>query len=118
MVEECKKLIDRNYYHSNLERKERIRKRNNSAKDKLRDYVAKILESGCVDCGNKDIRVLEFDHIEGKDYSISSLIRSASNMDKLNEELSKCEVRCANCHRIRYSLENNNWRNKYLKMPV
>ena len=55
----------------------------------------------CVDCGNSDIRVLDFDHIKGeKFYDVSHLVTKAYKLDKIINEINKCEVRCANCHRI------------------
>lgn len=53
----------------------------------------------CVDCGEKDIDVLEFDHIE--DYGpgnrmVWGWIRGSTR--RMMEEVARCEVRCANCH--------------------
>lgn len=58
----------------------------------------------CVDCGNADIRVLEFDHIERgpANRRISTLI---GTRNQLLAELEKCEVRCANCHMIRTGMQ-------------
>lgn len=56
----------------------------------------------CVDCGNDNILVLEFDHVTGnKLKAISIMVRNGSSIKKIKEEITKCEVRCANCHRIR-----------------
>lgn len=65
-------------------------------------YVDEILKnSSCIDCGNSDVRVLEFDHVRGeKILSISHCIRNAWRLDRLKEEIAKCEIRCCNCHRI------------------
>ena len=58
--------------------------------------VYKLL-SGCVDCGYRDnADALEFDHVEPK----HRLIGSYSSVSSCLPELRKCEVRCANCHRI------------------
>lgn len=55
----------------------------------------------CVDCGYSDVRALEFDHTQGcKSFTIGK--RITLQWDKLLAEISKCEVRCANCHRIRH----------------
>ena len=73
--------------------------------------IRRYLESHpCVDCGNPDIRVLQFDHIErGPDVRrISSLI---GTRNQLLAELEKCEVRCANCHMIRTG-EQLNWKTR------
>jgi hypothetical protein len=59
------------------------------------------LESGCVDCGYNDNPVaLQFDHIEdNKEFTIGQ--RAGNSMERLMEEVAKCEVVCANCHHIR-----------------
>lgn len=59
------------------------------------------LAKGCTDCGyNEDAWALEFDHLGNKAFIISRHIQSYS-WDKLKLEIDKCEVVCANCHRIR-----------------
>jgi hypothetical protein len=65
---------------------------------------------GCVDCGNKDWRVLEFDHVnrEDKKNSISRLIANNANIKTLKKEVKKCVIRCANCHRIK-TFNNKDW---------
>jgi len=66
----------------------------------------------CVDCGETDIRVLEFDHVIGqKDGEISDLFRQGFSWLTIEAEIAKCEIRCANCHRIKtFSSHSNNWR--------
>lgn len=59
-----------------------------------------LLENPCVDCGEKDPVVLDFDHVRGmKDRAIGLLIRRGSSVKRLMDEIAKCEIRCANCHR-------------------
>ena len=67
-----------------------------------REYVNNHLKThSCIDCGNSDIRVLEFDHVRGtKTDSISQAVRRGWKMESLIVEIEKCEVRCCNCHRI------------------
>jgi hypothetical protein len=65
-------------------------------------HVFKILEdSRCVDCGVDDLRVLEFDHIRGsKILEVSKMVtRHSFSLDDIDREISKCVVRCVNCHR-------------------
>jgi hypothetical protein len=54
----------------------------------------------CVECGEADPVVLEFDHLEGKEFTISQGIRDRS-WATVQDEMKKCEVVCANCHRRR-----------------
>ena len=54
----------------------------------------------CVDCGESDPRVLEFDHVRGnKKFYVSVMLRQGYAWSTIEEEISKCEVRCCNCHR-------------------
>ena len=64
----------------------------------------------CVDCGNANPIVLEFDHREQaeKFATISSMI-STTRWTTILDEISKCDVRCANCHRIRTSRQLGWW---------
>ena len=58
-----------------------------------------LLENPCVDCGEDDVVVLEFDHVQsGKCANVGALAQRCS-LARLQEEIDKCEVRCANCHR-------------------
>ncbi|MGH2731035.1 MAG: hypothetical protein ACRDJI_10575 [Actinomycetota bacterium] len=54
----------------------------------------------CVDCGEADVIVLQFDHLEDKEFEISKGIRDR-NWASVLAEIEKCEVVCANCHRRR-----------------
>jgi hypothetical protein len=60
------------------------------------------LAKGCVDCGYKaHPAALDFDHVTGdKRFAIGRGVTSNS-MEAVMEEIDKCEVVCANCHRVR-----------------
>ena len=68
-------------------------------------------EHPCIDCGNRDIRVLEFDHRDGtlKTESISVLASEGYGLPRVIAEVAKCDVRCANCHRIRTHEQRGWW---------
>lgn len=114
---ECTRLWVKNHYNSNREYYlDKTRTRNKAIRLELQAYITEyFLNNHCVDCGERDIRVLEFDH-QGKISkldSVSSLIRARVPLIKVKEEIAKCEVRCANCHRKRTSgqfkwFRNNN----------
>lgn len=60
------------------------------------------MKSGCKDCGyNKYPEALDFDHIGDKIASITDMIYRGYAIDKIFEEMDKCEIVCANCHRHR-----------------
>ena len=67
-----------------------------------RDWMAQYkLDLGCTDCGyNEHPHALEFDHVMGeKEFNVSQ--GQDKSYKALLEEISKCDVMCANCHRIR-----------------
>lgn len=71
------------------------------ARKARREYVWDYLKlHPCVDCGNSDLRVLEFDHVRGE--KVIGITRAMQmSWPLLLAELPKCDVRCANCHRIK-----------------
>lgn len=63
------------------------------------------IERGCADCGIRSPEhpeIFDFDHIPGssKIASVAAFLTKGT-MDDLIAEVAKCEVVCANCHRIR-----------------
>ena len=64
-------------------------------------YLIDFFESHpCVDCGERDPIVLEFDHLGDKLFNISQGLRDRAWAAVL-DEMEKCDVVCANCHRRR-----------------
>jgi transposase-like protein len=73
-------------------------------------YVDQVkAEAGCMDCGLRPevLQVLEFDHRpdEVKKFHISDRMGSGT-MEDFIAEIAKCDVVCANCHRIRTVRKN------------
>lgn len=60
-----------------------------------------LIENPCVDCGEADILVLEFDHRgdEPKRKDVVVMINSTYSLAAVQAEVAKCDVRCANCHK-------------------
>jgi hypothetical protein len=63
--------------------------------------LARLAQAQCADCGLADPLVLQFDHRAGKRQDIGWFVSSGSRPSLVAEELQKCDVRCANCHRRR-----------------
>lgn len=52
----------------------------------------------CMDCGEQyPYYVMEFDHLEAKDFHVSD-VRFRGSTKKLLDEMAKCDVVCRNCH--------------------
>ena len=77
-----------------------------------RDLLNQIkTERGCARCGyNAHPAALDFNHVHGeKSLAIGQDPKAA--WQKLMDEINKCEVLCANCHRI-HTYENRHWHTK------
>lgn len=80
----------------------RVRKNNIRYGQESVEYVINyLLTHPCIDCGEDDIIILEFDHKDGKNkkQTVSYLIRGNYPISTIKKEIEKCDVRCANCHR-------------------
>lgn len=68
------------------------------SKIRMREYVRAKKNVSCADCGLRyPYYVMQFDHLGDKLYSIADLV-NVNNYAKINAEIDKCEVVCANCH--------------------
>lgn len=100
----CSHIRFKEYYHKNREYHCAViqrQKKKDMAKTAAK-IIEYLLEHSCVDCGNKDIRVLEFDHVRGKKSdSVATMRARGKSWTNIEKEIKKCDVRCANCHRIK-----------------
>jgi hypothetical protein len=82
--------------------------------ERLQSWLAHyLLSHPCADCGEPDIRVLEFDHMGGKTDTVSRMVRALRPLTAVAAEVAKCTVRCACCHRIRHAEADGSWRARY-----
>jgi hypothetical protein len=82
----------------------RVKKNKQDYKNEVQAVILGYLsEHPCVDCGNDDLEVLDFDHIDpnSKFDSVSNMMRRGFPVERIIEEIKKCQIRCANCHRKR-----------------
>lgn len=69
--------------------------------------VEYLREHPCVDCGEADPVVLDFDHLPGfeKRFEIARAVNASTrSWSSILTEIAKCEVVCANCHRRRTAM--------------
>ncbi len=97
----CTTVQSRLYYNDNKEvQKKQIYAakliRVNAHRERLLEYLK---QNPCVDCGEDDIVVLEFDHLADKEFHVWKILKEGYSWEKVWKEVQKCDVRCANCHR-------------------
>lgn len=104
---DCHKIYKDKHYESNIEQYADKNKRNRRiAKTRswtnLKEYFR---THPCVDCGEDDPIVLDFDHQRDKTMSISEMVCGGYAWETILKEIEKCVVRCANCHRRKTAKE-------------
>ena len=54
----------------------------------------------CSKCGEGHVATIDFHHMVGeKEHGISMMVAEGYSIKRIQKELGKCEVLCANCHR-------------------
>ncbi len=80
------------------------------ARSRLREFL---LGRFCLDCGESDPVVLEFDHVRPpKICAVSRMVSNGSTWADIAAEIAKCELVCVNCHRIRTATTHNWYANQ------
>ena len=116
---ECNRERARRYYRENREKHLRIIvARTAQAKRRARELAGEyLLAHPCVDCGEEDLRVLDFDHRlgSGKTRNVMLLVNNGYSLARIRAEIEKCDVRCRNCHaRVTYERSGHDWRTALL----
>lgn len=93
------------WYEANKEKAlQSTRESNRRILDRIKEYVDSVKSQPCTDCGNTyPPECMDFDHLDPstKVGSISLMRKQYKSLDKIKEEITKCELVCANCHRTR-----------------
>lgn len=66
-----------------------------------KNLYAFLSTQACIDCGENDPIVLEFDHRDPKHKFkiVGKMLSGHYSWLSVKKEIDKCDVRCANCHR-------------------
>lgn len=99
MTFEERREYQRNWEHSNKDRRREInRRRRLKLVENFSEYKSKL---SCVICGENEACCLDFHHKDpnNKEFNISEAGRGGISEKRLLEEIAKCDVLCANCHR-------------------
>ncbi len=108
----CMTAYANSYYHKNIEKQRKVRreyKRNyKNEKRTIREWLLSLYEGvPCMDCnGVFPFYAMDFDHRpeEIKVFGIATkgaYVASSRLMDRVHKEISKCDLICACCHRVR-----------------
>jgi hypothetical protein len=99
MCKICKRALDAARYQR---KKDLYRQRNALRVIATRAAVRELKNKPCVDC--KQMHpwyVMDFDHLSDKISSVSAMVGAGLSLSKIKTEIAKCDLVCANCHRIR-----------------
>jgi hypothetical protein len=81
----------------NAHRQRRANRKRRAVIDEIKAHA------GCKDCGRKDLPpcCYDFDHLDGSQKSFPVGVNMRRGAGAILDEIAKCEVVCANCHRVR-----------------
>ena len=98
----CRAAYKQEHYAANRQQyiASAMRRKREVVAERIDFLVAYLRQHPCVDCGETDPIVLEFDHLRDKKFGIAAGLRDREWQSVL-DEMAKCEVVCANCHRRR-----------------
>ena len=98
----CNADYMRNHYKKSASMRSAVKKRS----EYRQSFINTIKDLPCQDCGVKfPPECMDFDHrdpeLKSFQVSLSAVGSSSERMHRLMLEVSKCDLVCANCHRIR-----------------
>lgn len=103
------------YLRNKLKYIEKARSWNDKQRSVLETFLyERLSQSHCVDCFEKDILVLDFDHLYNKRFGIALMFKNRYSVAAIEDEIEKCVVRCANCHRRKTAKEVGYWKSRIL----
>jgi hypothetical protein len=101
----CMREQDNGKYAIDEIRRKKIRETANTKVKWNREYIQRIKKIfNCRKCGEKRWYVLDFHHLGSKDIEISNLLHSSYSIQRIKDEIRKCIILCANCHREEHFL--------------
>ena len=107
----CRAAYKQEHYAKNKQKYiDAANRRNRLLRIERTEWLVEYFQSHpCVDCGEKDPVVLEFDHLRDKSFHIGQSL-NYRRWSLILEEIEKCEVVCSNCHRRRTARRRNSMR--------
>lgn len=108
---DCQHSFNKTYYGGEAKERhlQQVKERTKAAREAARDFVYQyLLSHPCEICRENDPRVLEFHHVGKKDMEITRMVTGGWSLKRIREEIDKCQVLCANCHR-KVTVEERGW---------
>ncbi len=99
----CQRRYNQDWYRRN-KTSQLARARSNATKYLVenREYVRQLKSQPCTDCGRSyHWYAMDFDHVRGTKTKDISLMLREHPLERIKEEIAKCDVVCATCHRLR-----------------
>lgn len=102
MCRPCRAAYKREHYLANRQRyiDQAHARKQKLALERTRFLIDYFIQNPCTDCGERDVLVLEFDHLRDKEFVIGGNLVDRP-WEAILAEIEKCDVVCANCHRRR-----------------
>jgi hypothetical protein len=108
---DCQHGHNKKYFEGDAKERHlaQVKDRKLAVRELAREYVLDYLSTHpCESCGETDPRVLEFHHKYSKEYPVSVMINGGYPIHKIEAEIAKCIVLCANCHR-KLTMDERGW---------
>jgi len=110
-----KEVRDKNLKSSNA----KIQELREARREKIREVIFEyLLKHSCITCGEKDPIVLEFDHREPKkkEFCIAKALHEVPRLQRVLDEIAKCDILCANCHKRKTAKQIGNYKLRYMAL--
>lgn len=104
LASQCKECRSGHYKKTYPSKKQHIRELVDARRRDLAEKVNNLKQKPCMDCGFPfPPYVMDFDHRGGeeKEAGIARMVWSTVSWARIEAEIAKCDLVCANCHRIR-----------------
>ena len=115
MCKDCSRSRSKKYYKDNHAKQivEVGKRKKKVIAENRRILYEHYLANPCIDCGETDVYALELDHTRDKDLAVSQAVGRGWSKERLLDEIAKCVVRCASCHRKKTGKEQG-WYKDFL----
>jgi hypothetical protein len=112
----CKKCVSKRSVAWTKSNRDKVNAYHKTVREKKKAYVNALKANPCTDCGNSFPPVcMDFDHLPQyeKSFEINQAWARKLSLNKILEEIKKCELVCSNCHRIRGEKRKNEKKGVY-----